>query len=151
MRTNVIRRNRRRSGFTLLEILVVVGIIALLAAFVVPTFINSSENAKVRMAEAQVKDSGPISSAIDTFHLEVGRYPKELSELSKKPDDEEEGKKWHGPYIKDPSSLKDPWGHEFKYQSPGKVREDAYDLWSIGKDNQDGTDDDVTNYNKESK
>lgn len=148
MRLNSIKRNRRRSGFTLLEILVVVGIIALLAAFVVPTFINSSENAKISLCQSQLKDSGPISSAIDTFHLEVGRYPKELSELTQKPDDEEDAKKWHGPYIKDASSLKDPWDHEFKYVAPGKVRETSYDLWSLGKDGQDGSDDDITNYTK---
>ena len=149
MRTNVIRRNRRRSGFTLLEILVVVGIIALLAAFVVPSFIGSKSKAEISATKSQVSDGGPIATAIDTFHLEVGRYPKELSELSKKPDDEEEGKKWGGPYITDPNSLKDAWQHDFKYQCPGKVRTDKYDLWSTGPDNQDGTDDDITNYSKQ--
>ena len=148
MRTSNVRRNQRRSGFTLLEILVVVGIIALLAAFVVPNFINAGDRAKISLCQSQVKDSGPISSAIDTFHLEVGRYPKELSELTQKPDDEEEAKKWSGQYIKDAASLKDPWDHEFKYAAPGKVREGSYDLWSMGPDGQDGSDDDITNYVK---
>ena len=148
MKTNQRKRNRRRSGFTLLEILVVIGIIAVLAAFVVPNFMKAGEQANKDMTQAQVKDAGAISGAINTFRLNVGRYPKELSELTQKPDDEDDAKKWHGPYITNAADLKDSWGNEFKYVAPGKVREDSYDLWSMGPDGQDGTDDDITNYKK---
>lgn len=149
MSRNGVKRNRRRSGFTLLEILVVVGIIALLAAFVVPSLIGVQGKQEIKLTQASVSNSGPVSMAIDTFRLDVGRYPKELSELTQKPDDEEEGKKWSGPYIKDASKLRDAWGRELKYKSPGDVQE-SYDLWSMGPDGQDGTDDDITNYTKES-
>lgn len=149
MRTNGIRRNGRRGGFTLLEILVVVAIIALLAAFVVPSFINTQAGAEIRLTKSLVSNNGPIASAVDMFRLEVGRYPTELSELTQKPDDEEEAAKWKGPYIKDPKDLKDAWQREIKYESPGKVKEDSYDLWSMGPNGQDGDDDDITNYTKE--
>lgn len=149
MRMSGIKRNRRRSGFTLLEILVVVAIIALLAAFVVPSFINTQAQQEKKITQTAVSNNGPIATAIDTFRLEVGRYPKELSELTQKPDDEEEAKKWNGPYIKDAKDLRDAWQREIKYESPGKVNEGSYDLWSMGPNGQDGDDDDITNYRKE--
>ncbi len=148
MRTNVKIRNPRRSGFTLLEILVVVGIIALLAAFVVPNFINVGAAQERRLAEAAVANNGPISSAIDTFRLDVGRYPESLEELTKKPDDEEEGKKWNGPCIKDAADLKDPWGREYQYKSPGDVNTESYDLWSTGPKGDDESEY-ISNYKKE--
>ncbi|HOA72901.1 MAG TPA: type II secretion system major pseudopilin GspG [Phycisphaerae bacterium] len=149
MKKNGIKRNGRRSGFTLLEILVVVAIIALLAAFVVPNLIGVSQAQEIKITKTAVSNSGPIAMAIDTFRLDVGRYPKELSELTQKPDDEEEAKKWNGPYIKDAKDLKDAWQREIKYECPGKVNESSYDLWSMGPNGQDGDDDDITNYTKE--
>ncbi|MBI4579564.1 MAG: type II secretion system major pseudopilin GspG [Planctomycetes bacterium] len=149
MQTNGTKRNRRRDGFTLLEILVVVAIIALLAAFVVPSLIGVQGKQEIKLTEALISNSGPIAMAIDTFRLDVGRYPKELSELTQTPDDEEEAKKWSGPYIKDPTKLKDAWTHDIKYEAPGKVNEGFYDLWSMGPNGQDGDDDDITNYTKQ--
>ena len=149
MKKNGIKRNGRRSGFTLLEILVVVAIIALLAAYVVPNLIGVSQAQEIKITKTAVSNSGPIAMAIDTFRLDVGRYPKELSELTQKPDDEEEAKKWNGPYIKDAKDLKDAWQREIKYECPGKVNESSYDLWSMGPNGQDGDDDDITNYTKE--
>lgn len=148
MRTKGIKRNRRRGGFTLLEILVVVGIIALLAAFVVPNFINVGAAQEKKLAEAAVANSGPISSAIDTFRMDLGRYPESLEELTKKPDDEEEAKKWNGPYLKDAADLKDPWGREYQYKSPGDVNTETYDLWSTGPKGDDESEY-ITNYKKE--
>lgn len=148
MRTKGIKRNRRRGGFTLLEILVVVGIIALLAAFVVPNFIGVQKKQQIELAQAAVGSSGPIASAIDVFQLDMGRYPESLEELTKKPDDEEEAKKWNGPYLKDPTKLKDPWGREYQYKCPGDVQTESYDLWSTGPSGDDEGEY-ITNYKKE--
>ncbi len=149
MRKNGIRRNGRRGGFTLLEILVVIAIIALLAAFVVPNLVGVQDKSSIKLTQSKVASGGPIAMAIDTFRLDVGRYPKELAELTNKPDDEEEAGKWSGPYIKDPATLKDAWNREIKYECPGKVNETTYDIWSTGPNGQDGDDDDIANYAKE--
>ena len=142
------RQNRRRRGFTLIEIMLVVGIIAMLAAFVVPQFIKTGERARVQTAQALVGSGGRLAGTIDMFHLAMGRYPEELQELVEKPDDDEDDK-WDGPYITDIESLKDPWGYELRYESPGDVREESYDLCCDGPDGEEGSDDDICNYKKE--
>lgn len=143
--------NRRRSGFTLLEVLLVVGIIALLAAAVVPQFIKTGEKARLDKARSDVAWGGTIAGQIALFHQHVGRYPEELKELYEELEDEEEQEKWAGAYITDLNSLKDPWGSEFQYAAGDDAEHnpDRYDLWSMGKDKEDGTDDDIGNWNVE--
>jgi general secretion pathway protein G len=140
-------RNRRR-GFTLLEILVVVGILALLAAFVVPNLLGTRDKANIEATNANMKS---LTSVMSLFNLHMGRYPDELKELVEKPDDETEAEKWHGPYIEDLGALKDAWGKEFQYlgNDEAKANEGKYDIWSLGKDGEDGTDDDICNWTKE--
>jgi general secretion pathway protein G len=141
-------RNRRRSGFTLLEILIVVGIIALLAALVVPNFLNTQKGAEIRLAQSMVDSGGAVATQLNLYRMHMGIFPKELKELVVKPDDEDAAK-WQGPYFDDASKLKDPWGEELQYKFPGELHgEDSYDLWSKGPDKQDGTDDDITNWPK---
>jgi len=138
-------RNRRRGGFTLLEVLIVVGIIAILAAFVVPNLMGSGEKAKRQITESLIGDNGPIANALDRYRLDMGTYPEELSALTEQPEDEDEDK-WSGPYLKNPEDLKDAWGNAIEYKFPGEVRENSYDLWSNGPDNEEGTEDDIKNW-----
>jgi general secretion pathway protein G len=145
-------RNRRRGGFTLLEVLLVVGIIALLAAFVVPSFLNTEQRARVDTAKAMVKSGGTLATQIELFRQAMGRYPNELKELYEKPEDDEEADKWTGPYITNLDSLKDPWDNELQYKGGDEEPEfnpGRYDLWSIGPDEEDSTDDDIGNWTKE--
>ncbi|GMU24087.1 MAG: type II secretion system protein GspG [Phycisphaerae bacterium] len=142
-------RSRRRSGFTLLEVLLVVVIIGLLAALVVPQFMGTQRDAEIKIARGIVAPGGNLATQLELFRTHLGRYPEELSELIDKPDDEEEAKKWAGPYITDPESLKDPWGQELTFKSPGEVNTGGYDLSSNGPDKQEGTEDDITNYKRE--
>ena len=139
------RVRSRRRGFTLLEVLLVVGILALLAAFVVPTFLKTQEDANNKLTKANM---GGLTSPLLLFHQALGRYPKELKELFEKPEDEDEAAKWAGPYIDSPTKLKDAWGREFQYlgNDEAKANEGRYDLWSMGKDGQDGTEDDIKNW-----
>ena len=140
-------RNRRR-GFTLLEILVVVGILALLAAFVVPNLIGTQDDARVKTTQTNINN---LRGVMQLFNLHMGRYPNELSELTEKPDDDVEAEKWKGPYIDSADALKDAWGNEFKYlgNDEAKVNEGGYDVWSVGKDGEDGSDDDIGNWKKD--
>lgn len=103
-------------------------------------------SSEARVVRALVSGSGPIAMAIDTFRLEMGRYPKDLSELIEKPADAQDARKWNGPYVKSAENLVDAWGHPLEYESPGQVNEATYDLWSVGPDGESGTDDDLTNY-----
>lgn len=142
-------RNRRRGGFTLLEVLLVVGIIALLAAFVVPSFMGTERRARIDVAKSMIGWGGNLATQLELYRTHMGKYPEELKELVEKPDDEEEAARYGGPYITDVKSLKDPWGNDLQYKVPGEVNEDRYDLWSTGPDGEDGNDDDLQNWTKE--
>ncbi|MFQ5490836.1 MAG: type II secretion system major pseudopilin GspG [Phycisphaerae bacterium] len=147
------KRNQRtrRSAFTLLEILLVVGILALLAALVAPNLMKMGDQAKNDIAKSQVGRNGNIGRSLQKYRMDVGVYPETdegLEALFTIPSsvDEESGK-WKGPYLEGtPEELKDPWTGEFQYRSPGEFNEDSYDLWSNGPDGKDGTDDDIKNW-----
>lgn len=119
-------------GFTLIELLVVVIIIGLLASLVAPKFFGKLGASKQKTAKAQIELFG---SALDSFRLDVGRYPtteEGLNALREKPASAE---KWQGPYL--PKAIpKDPWGRDYVYKCPGEHGE--YDIISYGLDGQPG-------------
>ena len=119
-------------GFTLVELIVVVIIIGLLAGLVLPQLIRQEEKAKLKAAQAQIELLG---TALDTFRLDVGRYPSTdegLQALRQKPGTVE---RWDGPYLKKDIPL-DPWGKPYMYKSPGD--HGAYDIVSYGADGTPG-------------
>jgi general secretion pathway protein G len=127
---------RNRDGFTLIELLVVMVIIGLLAALVGPRFIRQEEKAKIKAAKAQIELLG---TALDTFRLDVGRYPSTqegLEALRTKPGGLE---RWDGPYLKKDLPL-DPWGKAYVYKSPGE--HGAFDIVSYGADGAPGGEED---------
>jgi len=140
------RKSRR--GFSLLEVMLVVVILGVLAAFVVPSLLNTGEDAKIKATKAMIDKSGNIALAISLYHTAVGQYPKEFKDLYEKPSDTEIAEKWKGPYIDNPDSLKDAWQRELQYKAPGEHNETGYDLWSKGPNGQDGDDDDIGNWVK---
>ncbi len=137
---------KSRKGFTLLEILLVVGLLALLATFAIPALVGQGEEAKKKMATAAVMPNGPIGQALKLYKFNSGKYPEELKYLLEKPSDDEEASKWTGPYLEDERGLVDPWGNDYMYEPEGKNNENSYDLWSKGPDGRDGTDDDIVNW-----
>lgn len=125
---------RGQSGFTLLELLVVLVVLGLLAGIVAPKYFNQLGRSEIKVARAQIEG---LSKAMDIYRLEVGRYPTSeqgLNALVQPPSDEP---KWAGPYLQK-AIPQDPWGHEYIYRSPGEYGE--YDLLSLGKDGQPGGD-----------
>ena len=136
----------RRSGFTLMEVLLVIAIIALLVAFVVPSYLNVALGAKIQNTKNAVM---ALTRVIQMYYLNVGAYPKELKDLMEKPEDEAVAAKWQGPYLDSVDKLKDSWGQDLKYKCPGEYNSTTYDLWSVGPDGQDGNEDDIANWKKE--
>jgi general secretion pathway protein G len=130
MKNEPLSRNHR--GFTLIELLVVIIIIGLLAALVGPRLFGKVGAAKLKAAKAQVEMFG---TALDTFRLDVGRYPTNeegLKALREKPSGAE---RWDGPYL--PKEIpSDPWGRPYVYLSPGNHGD--YDLMSYGADGIEG-------------
>ena len=141
----------RRKGFTLLEVLLVVGILALLAAFVVPNLMGAGDQAREDIARMAVGRTGEISSALKQYRLNLGTYPDEdegLGALFERPSSvDDDDKRWR-PFLEGAAEdLKDPWGSEYNYKCcPGEFNEDSFDLWSNGKDKEEGTDDDIKNW-----
>ena len=146
-------KRRSRRAFTLLEILIVVGILAVLAAFVVPSLIGAGEQAKIKIAEAAVGRNGDIANALKRYRFDVGTYPTSeegIEALYRIPSGiDDQAKIWKGPYLEGtPEELRDPWLEEFVYVAPGKFHEDSYDLSSKGPDRKEDTDDDIKNWSE---
>lgn len=129
-------------GFTLLELLVVVAIIGLLAAYVGPRYFSQLGKSETAVAKAQID---AFSKALDHYRIDVGRFPtteQGLQALLVSPDG---NKKWNGPYLSKEVPL-DPWGISYHYRSPGSKRD--YEILSYGKDGVPGgtgDDEDLTN------
>lgn len=121
-----------QNGFTLLELLVVVSIIGLLAAYVGPKYFSQIGRSEQSVARAQIE---AFARALDTYRLNVGRMPtteEGLAALVKAPSGAD---KWNGPYLSK-AVPNDPWGRPYIYRMPGK--QDDYDLLSYGRDGQPG-------------
>lgn len=115
-------------GFTLVELLLVLVILALIGGLVLPGIIGKAEGAKVKAAASQVSR---LAMAVESYYLDTGTTPESLAQLVK--DGGDAG--WNGPYVKE-SSLKDPWGREYEFRMPGEYGE--FDIYSLGADGQPG-------------
>jgi general secretion pathway protein G len=124
--------SKRGSGFTLLELLVVIVIIGLLAAYVGPRYFAQLGKSEQKVAKAQVEAFG---KALDAYRLDTGHYPSSeqgLAALVVRPQDEPQ---WTGPYLQKDVPA-DPWGRPYIYRMPGQNGD--FDLFSYGKDGQVG-------------
>ena len=124
-----------RKAFTLVELMVVLLILGILAVAIVPNVVGKTDRAKRTKAESDV---AVIEQLLDQFYLDMGRYPtteEGLNALYYAPEQDQE--KWHGPYPKKPIS-KDPWGHDYVYESPGTHSSLPYEVSSYGRDGKEG-------------
>ena len=127
------------SGFTLVEIMMVVVIIAALSAMVIPRLAGRPEQAKKAVAQSDIE--AHLATALKLYELDNGNFPttsQGLDALRVKPTTSPLPSNWNGPYLeKQPI---DPWGRQYQYRSPGTHRPD-YDLYSFGRDGQESQDD----------
>jgi general secretion pathway protein G len=126
---NIKRGKRSSRGFTLVELLLVLVILALIGGLVLPGINGKAEGAKVKAAGSQINR---LSMAVESFYLDTGTTPDNLTELVGESSDVDG---WNGPYVKK-SSLKDPWGREYVYTYPGEHGD--FDIYSLGADGQPG-------------
>lgn len=136
-------------GFTLIEILVVIIVLALLAALVAPNVFRHVGTAKDTAARAQIEMLG---AALDAYRLDNAQYPtteQGLSALWEAPPTEPRAANWRGPYLRKPPPL-DPWDRPYIYRNPGEVNPRGYDLLSYAADGRPGGTDeaaDITSWN----
>jgi general secretion pathway protein G len=121
------------SGFTLVEMLVVITIIGLVMGLVGPRVLSYLGEAKVKAAKLQIESFG---SALDLFYLDVGRYPSASEGLTALAERPANAPVWNGPYLKNASVPADPWGHVYVYRVPGE--RGPYQIVSLGSDGQEG-------------
>jgi len=125
----------RRSGFTLIELLVVLVILGLLASLVGPRIMKNLGESKSKTAVLQIEE---LSTAIDLFKLDAGRYPTTSEGLQALIEAPSGLNSWNGPYLRKKVIRKDPWGIDYHYVSPGD--NEPFDLFSYGADNIKGGD-----------
>ena len=114
-------------GFTLVEMLLVLVILATLAAIVYPKVMGRSEQARITAAQTQIAN---FKTALDAFEVDTGYYPKGRNGLADLLIQPRDVTGWHGPYLD--SIPKDPWGNDYLYECPGKHNPASYDISSPG-------------------
>ena len=137
-------RYHQDAGFSLIELLLVLVILATLTTIVVTKFPKRSQQAKVTAAGVDISN---IEVALDAFEVDCGRYPTSeegLGALLQQPSDADG---WHGEYLKR-GMPKDPWGSPYLYRQPGQHNTTGYDLHSLGPDGQEGGGDDIDNWSE---
>jgi general secretion pathway protein G len=139
---------RRERGFTLMELVVVMSIIAILAGGVSIYVVGRVEHSRRIRA---VSDIANFVTAVDLYTADNGSPPttqQGLQALVSKPSSPPVPQNWNGPYIKKRRDLLDPWGNDYEYRSPGTLDPDGYDIISYAKDGRPGgedKDEDITN------
>lgn len=124
------RRVRSQAGYTLLELLVVMGILALLTAVATPQVMAHFGKAKNQSAQLQIEN---INTALEMYFMENGGYPSESAGLKALVEAPSEAPRWNGPYLKKAKNLLDPWGRPYQYTvSNGQF--EVYTLGATGKE-----------------
>jgi general secretion pathway protein G len=151
MDTPIPRRARRPAGFTLIEMLVIIAVIAVLAAVVAPEIFRNVGDANAGAARQQVEI---FATALDSYRLDNHAYPtteQGLAALRTEPTTGEPPPRWRGPYLRR-AIPDDPWGRPYVYLSPGRANPHSYDLYSLGRDGREGgegEDADVTSWGED--
>lgn len=122
-------------------------ITAVTYTFVAPIFIEPG--CGIDVTRTAVGPTAPFAKALKLYRAHMGDYPSSevgLRALVLPPSDPELAAKWKGPYLETEEMLRDPWGHSYRYRYPGELNESQFEMWSVGPDGQDGTEDDITSW-----
>ncbi|MFH1269178.1 MAG: type II secretion system major pseudopilin GspG [Planctomycetota bacterium] len=144
--TTARKQRRRRGGFTLIEVLLVLTILVIIASLAVVAYGPIQRSAYIKAADTQIK---AFKTPLQAYRLDIGDFPSTsqgLEALLAAPSDLANQDKWFGPYLDSRVVPKDPWDNVYQYEYPSKNQELWPDIWSFGPDGQDGTDDDVGNW-----
>lgn len=142
----------KRSGFTLMEMLIVLAILVLLLAMVTPRILRTGKQADISATQAQVRF---LQGCLEHYALHLKEFPtteQGLQALIEAPtgEDETTASRWLGPYTKTGELPKDPWGNDYQYEyPPTQGKGDLPDIWSYGPDGEDNTEDDICSWKKE--
>jgi general secretion pathway protein G len=126
-------RDDHQSGFTLVEMLVVIAIIGMIMGLIGPRVLSSLNESRVKTARIQIQS---FSSALDLFYLDTGRYPTTSEGLAALVRPAATIPGWAGPYLKGGNVPSDPWNHSYVYRAPGQHV--PYEIVSYGSDGQEG-------------
>lgn len=124
------RRNRGQAGYTLLELLVVMGILAVLTAIATPQVMGYFNKAKTESVQLQIQN---INTALELYYMENGTYPSSDEGLRALVEAPADAPRWNGPYLKQTQALTDPWGHPYQYVYPNDTGQ--YTVYSLGSKN----------------
>jgi len=133
-----------KKAFTLVEIILVVVIIALLSGLVLTKIAGKGKQARIAATQAQIAN---LKAALNNFEIDCGRFPttaEGLESLIARPASLGDNVQWRA-YLDENKVPQDPWGKPYIYQYPGTFNTDAFDLYSVGPDGQQGTQDDIGN------
>lgn len=147
-RANAARDPKRlRQGFTLIEIMAVVVIMGMLMATLTVVVAGRIESAEIQTARNQIVR---LEQALEFYRLDNARFPtteQGLDALASRPASPPEPRNYQpGGYIRNQDNLNDPWGEPFRYRIPGERNPHSFDIWSVGPDGQEGSEDDITNW-----
>lgn len=140
------KRFDRRRGFTLMEVMLVLVILVIIGSVATVAVVQMQRNANIQAAKAQVL---AFEAPLQAYHMNIGDYPSNsdgLQALRTVPSGLPNPSKWAGPYLNKEVPL-DPWGNSYRYEYPPKRQtNDMPDIWSLGPDQSDGTEDDIGNW-----
>lgn len=118
-------RRRKDAGYTLLELLVVMGILAVLTAIATPQLMGYFGKAKTQSVQLQIEN---IGTALELYYMENGNYPSASAGLKALVEAPAEAPRWNGPYLKKAKNLLDPWGRPYQYA----ISDGQYEVYSLG-------------------
>ena len=130
--------SKNERGFSLIEILAVLALLAIILTMVAPNVIKQFQNGK---AQATINQVNSLKSVLNAYYMDNGAYPSSeqgLKALAEKPSIAPVPDNWNGPYLDEGKLPKDSWNNELKYECPGKHNPEKYDLYSLGADNKEG-------------